>query len=92
MIIKRAQVIGSRHAILERKYDELPEEVEYIILKPALADVFDKSFKIEFIKNQISLTAESINKGADRFKEITIKETLTKLMKENKRILIKTNP
>jgi tetratricopeptide (TPR) repeat protein/HAMP domain-containing protein len=89
---KRAQVIGSKHSILERKYDDLPEEVEYIILKPALADVFDKSFKIEFIKKPDILTAESINKGADRFKEITIKETLTKLMKENKRDINKDKP
>jgi tetratricopeptide (TPR) repeat protein/HAMP domain-containing protein len=89
---RRAQIIGSKHSILERKYDELPDEIEYILLKPALADVFDKSFKIEFIKKPDVLNAEGINQGADRFRNVTLKETLTKLMKENKRDINKDKP
>ncbi len=89
---RRAQIIGFKHSILDRKYDDLPEEVEYIILKPAMADVFDKSYKIEFIKKPDVLTPEAINSGADRFKEFTLKETLTKLMKENKRDVNKDKP
>lgn len=33
---RRAQINGSKHSIIERKYDELPEEIEYIILKPQM--------------------------------------------------------
>ena len=89
---RRAQINGTKHYILERKYDELPEEIEYILLKPALADVFEKSYKIELIKRPDILNAESINKGMDTFREVTLKETLTKLMKENNRNVTKDTP
>lgn len=89
---RRAQILGSKHSILDRKYDELPDEIEYVLLKPAMADVFDKSFTIEFIKKPDVLNAQGINQGADRFKEVALKETLTKVMKENKRDIHKDKP
>ncbi|HMV44332.1 MAG TPA: SpoIIE family protein phosphatase, partial [Leptospiraceae bacterium] len=89
---RRAQIFGAKQNIVEGKYDELPEEIEYILAKPAMADIFDKSYKIEFIKKPDVLTAEMINQGADRFKEGLIRETLTKLMKENKRDIKKDKP
>ena len=57
-----------------------------------MADVFDKSFTIEFIKKPDVLNAQGINQGADRFKEVALKETLTKVMKENKRDIHKDKP
>ena len=89
---RRAQINGSKHSILERKFDDLPEEIEYIILKPANADIFDNSYTVEFIKKLDILNPETINRGAETFKKITLNETLTKLMKETKRDPKKDTP
>ncbi len=89
---RKAQIQGSKDSILERNYEKLPKEIEYILVKPASADIFEKSYTIEYNRTPDSFNQELISKGIDKFKEIGIKESLTKIYKDKKKNLSKEPP
>jgi HAMP domain-containing protein len=86
---RKAQILGSKTSILERDYEKIPSEIEYILVRPKSADLFDKSFTSEFIRQPNVLTPELITDGIDSYKNFQIQEVLAKVLKMNKRNLSK---
>jgi HAMP domain-containing protein len=89
---RKAQIQGVKQEIINRHYDLIPNEIEYILVKPANADIFDKTYTAEFIRTPDSLTSELINTGFDKYRTFNIKEQLTKVLKEHKRNILKDTP
>ncbi len=84
---KKAEILGSKNSILSKKYNDISEDIEYIITKPAKPEIFSENLKLEFNKFPDQLTINSILSSVKQKREFALKEILTKILKENNRKL-----
>jgi tetratricopeptide (TPR) repeat protein/HAMP domain-containing protein len=89
---KRAEILGSKSYILEKKYSAISNDIEYILEKPANSDIFDTDFKIEYNRHPDHFAMSDVKSEAKQAKDLALKEILTKVMKENKRSLSHDSP
>lgn len=57
---KRAEILGSKPFILNKQYDQIAEDIEYIIRKPVDADPFNENLKIEFNRHPDQLNIDKV--------------------------------
>ena len=91
-IQKKAEILGSKTFILDKKYDRISEDIEYVIVKPANADFFNDNLKLEYNKHPEHLKIDEIKEELKKVKAFTLKEILTKVLKENNRKLTQDTP
>lgn len=72
------QTNQTKIAIHRNNWDDLPEDVEYVFVKPASASLFADEVSILFTRNP-SLTLEEIKRGEEKEKRILIKESKAKI-------------
>jgi HAMP domain-containing protein/tetratricopeptide (TPR) repeat protein len=82
-IQKRAEILGSKTFILDKKYNRISDDIEYIIQKPAEIDLFGDDLTIEYNRHPDKLTLEDVKSENKKAKDLALKEIMTKVMKEN---------
>ena len=76
------QTSQTKLAIARGSWDEIPSEVEYVLIKPATASLFSDEVTIVFTRNPL-LTLEEIAKGESIEKKILLKEKKSKIKEKN---------
>lgn len=76
------QVSQTRLAIARGNWEEIPTDVEYILMKPASDHLFTNKPTILFTRNPI-LTSEEISKGEEIEKRSLIKEKKSRIKEKN---------
>lgn len=82
---KKAEILGSKSAILEKKYSDISEDIEYVMVKPVNADVFNEDLKIEFSRHPDHFHLAEVKKEIEATKITLLAETIAKIRKENKK-------
>ncbi|TGN10244.1 SpoIIE family protein phosphatase [Leptospira ilyithenensis] len=87
---KRTEILGSKPFLLNKQYDQVAEDIEYIIRKPVDSDSFSKNLKIEYNRHPDQLNIERVLSEQKKVQDFALKELLTEILKKNGRSL-KTN-
>ncbi len=89
---KRAEILGSKLYIIDKKFSFISEDIEYIIQKPAKTSVFEEDLKLAYARHPESFTLETVKRDDKKNKDLLLKETLTKILKANGRNITKDIP
>lgn len=89
---KRAEIIGSKPFLVNKQYDQIAEDIEYIIRKPADADFFSENLTIEYNRHPNQLSIAKVLSEQRKTRDFALKELLTGILKKNGRSLKTTVP
>jgi tetratricopeptide (TPR) repeat protein/HAMP domain-containing protein len=78
--------------IIDQKYSELPETIEYILTKPVSDDIFETNVSVAYAKTNETISKNQILEGIEKKRMLLLGETIAKVMKENGRSRKKDSP
>ncbi len=79
---KKAEILGSKSAILEKKFNLISDDIVYVLKKPDKADFFTEDLKIEYNRHPDKFNLEDVKTELKKAKTLMLTDLVAKVQKE----------